>query len=550
MSFERIRDDLQVLEARLAQSQPITAEDVFNTIRDLCDDIRSDTGAAVEQQPAGDVAALLRQMPWLGRLISRQYRRIEGQVADLGRREQLDGKMRELEELTERLEFLSGETEALETQHKKLLQTRQQLQSQSEKKQLLQNACQTLEQQNRQLASVTVPQLQDKQLRLQLENDQLSAECLRLRQQLEQDRQQEQGLKDDLESLRTDIKNTGERCESCRRGIARLQEEKDRLAQLQEQAGQQLEQLEAQTEDARVAWRICSEQQLPQAQELLQAQRSARDEQLLLLQAARLEAEELRKQVDSTQAEQTQLRQQALGLGSQLEKLRRDKQDKLQQLEQLRQALGEFDNECARLQKQLDQLGDDLAGKDREQMKQNLEEAIDRRTRALNQYHEMEIRLQEQQQLIREQEQKNRAADEQHQELKRQAERDNQKASERITRLQQQIGELKSRSDQLSAEESALKKQTEQLEGWLRGLELEQYTQRLERMRQRNQELAEMKDALQKDLQRLMAAGNLSASELDTGLFQADFRNMEGWILHYQKLFADTVSKLGTKEVL
>lgn len=550
MSFERVRDDLQALENKLSLDLPITAEDVFHTIRDLCEDVKSDTGSPVEQKPAGDAASLLRQLPWMGRLVSRQYRRIEGQVMDMGRQEELDKKIRELDDLADKMEILAGETAVLDQKHKQLLAQQALLESQSEQKLNLQNACQTLENQIRQLSQVTVPQLQDRQVRLQLECEQIASKCRQTRKDLEAAQTQEQEASEELSRLNTALRQSRQQYETCRADSQKAGQEQQRLEQALSDARQQLSQVQSQTEDTRAAWQLCSQEQLPQAQELLQTQRGARDEALVQLQQLRQETARLKADTESMNQEREQLHIQQVRSGEQLEKLRRDKQEKLRQLDQLRQALGQFDNECAQLQQQLDQLRDDLSGKDRERMKQNLQDAIARQEQALNEYHELQIRIQEQQRTAQEQARKNQAAQEQQQELKWQAERDNEKAAERIAQLQRQILQLREHADQLQAEETALKKQAEQLESWLRGLELEQYTQRLEQMRQRNQELMQAKTALQEDMQRLLAAGGGSAGELDVSLFQADFRNIENWILYYQKLFADTVKKLSSKDTL
>ena len=93
-----------------------------------------------------------------------------------------------------------------------------------------------------------------------------------------------------------------------------------------------------------------------------------------------------------------------------------------------------------------------------------------------------------------------------------------------------------------------LKQQIGQLEEWLRSLELEQYTARLEQMRQRNELLLEARAALEVDLQHIMAAKGVSAAELDPKLFQASFRDTENWITHHQKLFSETLRLLSTTE--
>jgi len=149
MSFDRIRSDLRGMDEKLARGEKLTASELFNMIRDLCEDVRTETGVPVEKNPAGDTAQLLQQLPWMGRLISRQFRTIEDQVVDKRRQEDLSDKMRELDRLAEQLELQAGETAVLEDKRRALRSRYAALEAGAAKKLELQKECETLEQQIR-----------------------------------------------------------------------------------------------------------------------------------------------------------------------------------------------------------------------------------------------------------------------------------------------------------------------------------------------------------------------------------------------------------------
>ena len=48
MSFDRIRSDLRGMDEKLAGGGKVTASELFNMIRDLCEDVRTETGVPVE----------------------------------------------------------------------------------------------------------------------------------------------------------------------------------------------------------------------------------------------------------------------------------------------------------------------------------------------------------------------------------------------------------------------------------------------------------------------------------------------------------------------
>jgi len=230
------------------------------------------------------------------------------------------------------------------------------------------------------------------------------------------------------------------------------------------------------------------------------------------------------------------------------EVLLRGRDQKAAELEQLRQIMGQLDGECAALQQQLDQLNHNLAQKDREQAKTRLKEAIAQTEQALEEYEQLQEDTAQQQKRLQEQMQKNQDATARQQELKWQAEQDQLQTSERIAALQKSIDAAKARKQALAAEEGTLKEQNRQTEEWLSSLELHQYLQRLEKMRQRNQLLMEIRANLAQDLEQIRAVKGMDAAEPAPAVLQATFRDTENWITHYQQLLSNTVQLLSNVE--
>ena len=442
MSFDRIRSDLRGMDEKLSGGGQITAAELFNMIRDLCEDVRTATGVPVEKNPAGDTAQLLQQLPWMGRLISRQFRTIEDQVVDKQRQEELAEKMRELDRLAEQLELQAGETAVLEDKRKALRTRYAALEAGADRKLELQQECQRLESQIRTASEVTVFQLEEQVNQLKLRQKELEQQASQLH--------QEEG------QLQESCRSTEEECDSLR-----------------------------------------------QTMELLTTRR---------------------------------------------EDLLRNRDRKTAELEQLRQVMAELDGECARLQQKLDQLSHDLADKDREQAKIRLNESIRQREQALEEYSQLQLQIADQQRGTEEQASRNQAAIARQQELKWQAEQAQQQAMERIEALKKDMEASRSCQEALDAEEASLKEQSRKNEEWLRSLELQQFMQRLEQLRQRNRLLTDARAALEADLDHIRAVKNIPAGEPDPALFQASFQDTEKWITHYQKLFGDTLRLLSSVE--
>ena len=133
-----------MLESRLDGGGELTAEDVFNCFRDLWEDARAGTG--LEQKPPGNLDGLLRQLPWMGRVVTKTYRQVEGQVLNSRRQAELAEKTSQLEALTAALEGAAAETEALAQKERQLLAQEAKLDSQAKKKAALQQSCAALTQ--------------------------------------------------------------------------------------------------------------------------------------------------------------------------------------------------------------------------------------------------------------------------------------------------------------------------------------------------------------------------------------------------------------------
>lgn len=175
MKFERIRSDLNMIEADASHGKPITAADLFSLFRDLCEDIRSDTGTAAEKLPSGSVEELLPQLPWMGRMVTRHYNRIAEQIMTTSRRADLDEKTTQLTTLSQQIEDAKTENAVLESKQRQIEERLAQLDREAARKLELKKSCETLDRLLRQSSDEDLLQLEQRYEALQKQEADLSA---------------------------------------------------------------------------------------------------------------------------------------------------------------------------------------------------------------------------------------------------------------------------------------------------------------------------------------------------------------------------------------
>ena len=302
--------------------------------------------------------------------------------------------------------------------------------------------------------------------------------------------------------------------------------------------------LTCQLETLQETLRALEEQRLPELRQAVEASGLRRDRAGEALEAAQKERRKLEQETGELEEATRALERELEELRSRRERLGRNKTDREQELERLRLELQKFDNECARLQEQIDRLNHDLTGKNLEQLRANFQKTIGQKQEILSQCHTLELRIQEEQQAAEDQRRKQETARQHYEELRRQTEEEHRSARDRQETLRREIEALQEKQEKLGAQERALETQRKNAEEVLRGLHLEGYMDRLQRLRERNNLLLEARAALETDLQEIMAARNLRPDSLDMSFFQEDFRRTEQWVAHYQTLFGNVLSQL------
>ena len=74
-------------------------EDILNYIYDFCQDVKDDTGNAVDHLECRDEDAMYRRLPWLGRTVSRLSGRLAPEMGEDSRKTRLEDMSSELEAL-------------------------------------------------------------------------------------------------------------------------------------------------------------------------------------------------------------------------------------------------------------------------------------------------------------------------------------------------------------------------------------------------------------------------------------------------------------------
>lgn len=214
MKFERIRSDLNMIEADTARGRPITAADLFSLFRDLCEDIRSDTGTAAEKLPSGSVEELLPQLPWMGRMVTRHYSLIADQIMTPSRRADLDEKNTQLTSLSRQIEDAKAENAVLAAKQRRIEESLTQLDRESARKLELQKSCEALTLQLRQSSDEELFRLEQRHEALQKQEAELSAR---------------------LAALNTDVEALTTLCDSQSKKLQPLQARKQELEAKQEE---------------------------------------------------------------------------------------------------------------------------------------------------------------------------------------------------------------------------------------------------------------------------------------------------------------------------
>ena len=114
MNLERTERNL----TRMQELADPALEDVLNYIYDFCQDVKDDTGSAVDHLDCRDEDAMYRRLPWLGRTVSRLGAKLAPEVGEESRKARLEELSGELETLAAQVEAAEREnSDALGRQH-------------------------------------------------------------------------------------------------------------------------------------------------------------------------------------------------------------------------------------------------------------------------------------------------------------------------------------------------------------------------------------------------------------------------------------------------
>ena len=114
MNLERTERNL----TRMQELADPALEDVLNYIYDFCQDVKDDTGSAVDHLDCRDEDAMYRRLPWLGRTVSRLGAKLAPEVGEESRKARLEELSGELETLAAQVEAAEREnSDALGIQH-------------------------------------------------------------------------------------------------------------------------------------------------------------------------------------------------------------------------------------------------------------------------------------------------------------------------------------------------------------------------------------------------------------------------------------------------
>lgn len=117
MRFNRVYETLQLIE----QKEGITMQDALDVFYDLYEDVKSENGAVLEQQPVGEPEEAVGRLCWMARMLARLF---EKNQAELG----IPAYEERLKRARERLEKARGILQETEEIEKECLECEQQIQ--------------------------------------------------------------------------------------------------------------------------------------------------------------------------------------------------------------------------------------------------------------------------------------------------------------------------------------------------------------------------------------------------------------------------------------
>ena len=117
MRFNRVYETLQLVE----QKEGITMQDALDIFYDLYEDVKSENGTVLEQQPVGEPEEAVGRLCWMARMLARLF---EKNQAELG----IPAYEERLERARERLEKARGILQETEKKEKERLECEQQIQ--------------------------------------------------------------------------------------------------------------------------------------------------------------------------------------------------------------------------------------------------------------------------------------------------------------------------------------------------------------------------------------------------------------------------------------
>ncbi|MDO5538809.1 MAG: hypothetical protein Q4F83_01875 [Eubacteriales bacterium] len=138
MRFDRVYETLQLIE----QKEGITMQDALDVFYDLYEDVKSENGAVLEQQPVGEPEEAVSRLCWMARMLARLF---EKNQAELG----IPAYEERLERARERMEKARVMLQETEEKEKERLECEQQIQEWEKKKAEAQRMLAQAEERNR-----------------------------------------------------------------------------------------------------------------------------------------------------------------------------------------------------------------------------------------------------------------------------------------------------------------------------------------------------------------------------------------------------------------
>lgn len=544
MKFYRIKDDLALLERK----NTVSAADILNCIYDLCQDVRTETGTGVEQKEAGDTEALGRRLPAVGRTIARICQRNQGVFRSPTLRERAEEISRELEQLAAVLDQAQQEERQLVRQKNDLEAQRAAIARSEQTKLQLRQDCARLEQEISGYSDGELTELQQTWAHLCREQSSLQEQGGELRDKANQLQLELAAIETQNEELKDQCLTFQQQTQQALIAKTLLQKrlEEEQIKNAEHQA--RLLELERELEEAQAQTASCAEVQIPQASNALEAARkeiSQARQQLSDLEQA-LEGEQL--QLQALAAEEEKMAgaccQAEEEKGRQLAALAQ----KRQTLDALRETIRKLDQECRSLQAKAEELDQELAQRDFDQIKQRLNAAICEKEGLIERYSDLETQLRAEQSQAESQRKKTEQLALQRRQMIDRSRQEQEAARQVTEKLDVELVQLAQKREELLRQQQALVSIKGDLERWFKESEAEQCQTRIKQLTAQVRMMREARDALLEEYRLFAIANGMPAEEQEKKLsFQTDIDAMQSQLFRFQEAYKKVLQSFGSE---